>query len=194
MSPLSWPEAAGAINSVFTPTLTNVPSPPKGWKINPGNRSILAHGGERERAGGAAHFHANQSRNQRRSLNPDQMGNRAGVLLEFFKKIPRLLFPSDQDQSWWISCIGGQIVLLWYMLITSGEDVDLFLCFLQLEARVNETCVLVGGGKDPQPKFSLSDVPPRHLSVPRNIPPKYGIFQAQTEAVEEGNHDFSTQG
>lgn len=83
MSPLSWPEAAGAINSVFTPTLTNVPSPPKGWKINPGNRSILAHGGERERAGGAAHFHTNQSRNQRRGLNPDQMGNRAGVLLEF---------------------------------------------------------------------------------------------------------------
>lgn len=177
MSPLSWPEAAGAINSVFTPTLTNVPSPPKGWKINPGNRNILADGGEPHT------LPQNQSRNQRRSFESRSNGKQSwsAVGIKKTKKTLILFFPSDQDQSRSISCTSGgaspQIVLLCYMLITSAEDVDLFLCFLQLEARVNEPCVLGGGGE-------------RHLSIPHNIPPKYGIFQTRMEAVEEGNHDF----
>lgn len=193
MSPLSWPEAAGAINSVFTPTLTNVPSPPKGWKINPGNRSILAHGGERERAGGAAHFHTNQSRNQRRSLDPDQMGNRAGVLLEFLKKTLILFSSSDQDQSWWISCIGGQIVLLCYMLITSGEDVDLFLCFLQLEARGNKSCVL-GGAKIRRPSFHCQMCFSVISAFLATFLPNMASSKHRRRRWRRGNHDFSTQG
>lgn len=63
------------------------------------------------------------------------------------------------------------------MLITSGEDVDSFLCFLQsghtckldVCARERPRSDFMWLAANTEPKFSLSDVLQRHLGIPQTF-------------------------
>lgn len=116
------------------------------------------------------------------------MENRARVLLEVKKKKsqnPRPLFllirtragPLMNKPHRWRSFETDCFALL-HMLITSGEDVDPFLCFL----RSGPTCQLdacaLGGRRrsdfmrpdaSVEPEFSLSDVLQTHLSLSQTV-------------------------
>lgn len=116
---------------------------------------------------------------ERRSLNPDQMENRARVLLEFKKKKTLILFllispraePLMNTLHQWQSF--KTCFALSHMLITSAEDVDPFLCFLQ-SGRTCKLDVCARGRRRSdfmrlEPKFSLSGMLQRLLSVPQTF-------------------------
>lgn len=92
---------------------------------------------------------------------------------------------------------------LLHMSMTSGEDVDPFLCFLQSGPTCQlDVCVCSGESKIPlcgarrqrRARGFIVRCASASSQPSSNIPPKYGTLQAKTEAVEEGKHDFSFQG
>lgn len=142
---------------------------------------------------------------ERKSLNPDQWKT-AAVLLGLKSPHPLFLLIGTRAEllmnelHQWKSFKTHCFALL-HMLITSAEDVDAFLCFLQSGRTCKlDVCARGRRGSDfiwldaiIEPKFLLSDA---SASSQRssNIPAESGISQPKMEVVEEGKHGFSIQG